>query len=201
VSSIRLILASTSPYRRDLLARLRLPFDAVSPGVDETPRPGEAPADLALRLAIAKAHAVAMRVAALAPDTIVIGGDQVAVLDGQALSKPVTHENAVAQLRTMRGRSVTFLTAIAVERAATGDAHSRLVACDVHFRPFPEAVIEPYLRADLPYDCAGSAKIESLGIALVERIECGDPTALVGLPLIALVEMLGALGCDVLRRA
>ena len=197
MSSIRLILASTSPYRRDLLARLRLPFDAVSPGVDETPRPGEAPADLALRLAIAKAHAVAMRV----PEAIVIGGDQVAVLDGRALSKPITHENAVAQLRAMRGRRVSFLTAVAVERAATGDRRTRLVPCDVQFRAFPEDAIEPYLRADRPYDCAGSAKIDGLGIALVERLDGHDPTALVGLPLIALVSMLADLGLDVLRSA
>jgi len=193
----RLILASTSPYRRELLARLRLPFEAMSPGVDETPRAGEPPEALAVRLAEEKAHAVAVR----HPDAIVIGGDQVAVLDGRALSKPDTHANAVAQLRAMRGRRVAFLTAVAVERAATGEKRARLVPCDVQFRAFPEAAIEPYLRADRPYDCAGSAKIDSLGIALVERLDGDDPTALVGLPLIALVTLLGELGLDVLRPA
>ena len=193
----RLILASTSPYRRDLLTRLRLPFEATNPGVDETPRAGEAPAALALRLAEEKAHAIAARY----PEAIVIGGDQVAVLDGRALSKPITHENAVAQLRAMRGRRVSFLTAVAVERAATGDRRTRLVPCDVQFRAFPEDAIEPYLRADRPYDCAGSAKIDGLGIALVERLDGDDPTALVGLPLIALVSMLADLGLDVLRSA
>jgi len=193
----KLILASTSPYRRELLARLRLPFEAMSPGVDETPRAGEGPAALAVRLAEAKAHAVAAR----HPDAIVIGGDQVAVLDGRALSKPETHANAVAQLRAMRGRRVTFLTAVAVERGASGETRARLVPCEVQFRAFAEAAIEPYLRADRPYDCAGSAKIDSLGIALVERLDGDDPTALVGLPLIALVTMLGELGLDVLRPA
>ena len=193
----RLILASTSPYRRALLERLRLPFAAISPGVDETPRAGEAPPELAVRLAEEKAHAGAAR----HPDAIVIGGDQVAVLDGRALSKPETHANAVAQLRAMRGRSVTFLTAVAVERAATGEKRARLVPCEVHFRAFAEEAIEPYLRADRPYDCAGSAKIDSLGIALVERLDGDDPTALIGLPLIALVTMLGELGLDVLQPA
>jgi septum formation protein len=193
----RLILASTSPYRQELLARLRLPFETLSPGVDETPRTGETPAALAVRLAEEKAHAIAAR----HPDAIVIGGDQVAVLDGRALSKPGAHANAVAQLRAMRGRRVTFLTAVAVEHGASGRKLARLVPCDVQFRAFPEDAIEPYLRADRPYDCAGSAKIDSLGIALVERLDGDDPTALVGLPLIALVAMLGELGLDVLRRA
>jgi septum formation protein len=167
----------------------------MSPGVDETPRSGEAPAALAIRLAEEKAHAIA----AHHPDAIVIGGDQVAVLEGRALSKPETHANAVAQLRAMRGRSVTFLTAIAIERAASGERRARLVPCEVRFRMFSEDVIEPYLRADRPYDCAGSAKIDSLGIALVERLDGEDPTALVGLPLIALVTLLGELGVEVLR--
>ena len=193
----RLILASTSPYRRELLGRLRLPFEAVSPGVDETPRAGEMPAALAVRLAEEKAHAVAIR----HPDAIVIGGDQVAVLDGRALSKPETHENAITQLRSMRGRCVTFLTAVAVERNASGERRARLVPCQVQFRAFSDDVIEPYLRADRPYDCAGSAKIDSLGIALVERLDGDDPTALVGLPLIALVTLLGELGLAVLRPA
>lgn len=193
----RLILASTSPYRRELLARLRLPFEALSPGVDETPRVRETPGALAVRLAEEKAHAIAVR----HPEAIVIGGDQVAVLDGRVLAKPETHPNAVAQLRAVRGRRVTFLTAVAVERAASGDRRARLVPCEVEFRDFPEDAIEPYLRADRPYDCAGSARIESLGIALVARLDGDDPTALVGLPLIALVALLGELGVDVLRPA
>ncbi len=191
----RLILASTSPYRRELLARLRLPFEALSPGVDETPRARESPAALAVRLAEEKAHAIAVR----HPEAIVIGGDQVAVLDGRVLAKPETHANAAAQLRAVRGRRVTFLTAVAVERAVSSDRRARLVPCAVEFRDFPEDAIEPYLRADRPYDCAGSAKIESLGIALVARLDGDDPTALIGLPLIALVALLGELGVDVLR--
>ena len=186
----RLVLASTSPYRRELLGRLRLPFDTLSPAVDETPRPGEPAADLVIRLAREKAAAVAARV----PDAIVIGADQVAVLDGVALSKPGTHDNAVAQLRAMRGRRVSFLTAVAIARGATGQSDARLVPTDVHFREFDDATIEAYLRAEQPYDCAGSAKIEALGIALVRRLDGTDPTALIGLPLIALVDLLAEFG-------
>jgi septum formation protein len=186
----RLILASTSPYRRELLGRLRLPFETLSPGVDEAPRPGEAAADLVLRLAREKAGAVAARV----PDAIVIGADQVAVLDTVALSKPGTHDNAVAQLRAMRGRRVAFLTAVAVSRGATGQTDARLVPTDVHFRDFDDATIEAYLRAEQAYDCAGSAKIEALGIVLVRRLDGTDPTALIGLPLIALVDLLTEFG-------
>ncbi len=192
-----LILASTSPYRRALLARLRLPFTVVSPGTDEAAQPGEAPAALALRLARAKADAVAARF----PAAIVIGADQVAVLGDAMLAKPGTHDNALAQLRAVRGRRVSFLTAAAVVQRATDRAAVRLVSCEVEFRAYPERLIEPYLRAEQPYDCAGAAKIEGLGIALVQRIEGDDPTALIGLPLIALVEMLGELGYDVLPPA
>ncbi len=192
-----LILASTSPYRRALLARLGLPFEVMSPGTDETAQPGEAPGALALRLARAKADAVAARF----PGAIVIGSDQVAVLDGALLAKPGTHANAVAQLRAVRGKRVRFLTAAALVQRATDRAAVRLVSCEVEFRAYPEHVIEPYLRAERPYDCAGAAKIEGLGIALVKRIEGDDPTALIGLPLIALVEMLGDLGYDVLAPA
>jgi len=192
--SNKLILASTSPYRRELLARLRLPFEVVSPGVDEAERDGELPADLAIRLAFEKANAVAMRF----PNEIIIGADQVAVIDCRLLSKPLTHENAIAQLRAVRGRRVSFLTAIAIVQRSTGRSSTRLVPCQVDFRPYPEEIIEPYLLAERPYDCAGAAKIEGLGIALVERIEGDDPTALIGLPLIALIDMLGDLGCKVL---
>jgi septum formation protein len=195
VTTPRLILASTSPYRRELLGRLRLPFETASPGVDESPRPGEPPAELALRLAREKAAAIAAR----APDAIVIGADQVAVLGAVALSKPLTHPNAVAQLRAMRGKRVSFLTAVAVARAATGEARARLVPTDVHFRDFDDATLEAYLRAEQPYDCAGSAKIEGLGIVLVRKLEGEDPSALIGLPLIALVDLLAELGVSVLR--
>jgi septum formation protein len=190
----RLVLASTSPYRRELLARLALPFEVVDPAVDETRRDGETPDALALRLAIAKAHAVAPRF----PERLVIGADQVAALGGELLAKPLTHANAVAQLRAMRGRCARFLTAVAVVRGPDRATRSRVVPCVVHFRQFSDEAIERYLRAERPYDCTGAAKIEGLGIALVERLEGDDPTALIGLPLIALVELLGELGCDVL---
>jgi septum formation protein len=193
----RLILASTSPYRRELLGRLRLPFETLSPGVDEAPRPGEAATDLVLRLAREKAAAVAAR----APDALVIGADQVAVLDGIPLSKPGTHDKAVVQLRAMRGRCISFLTAVAVAHGATGATAARLVPTDVHFREFDDATIEAYLRAEQPYDCAGSAKIEALGIALVRRLDGTDPTALIGLPLIALVDLLAEFGVSPLAPA
>lgn len=192
--SPRLVLASTSPYRRELLARLRLPFEVTGPGVDETPRAGEAPAALSLRLAREKAAAVAARFA----DAVVIGADQVAVLDGAALSKPGSHDLAVQQLRALRGRRVTFLTAVAVARGAPGRILDRVVPTEVRFRDFGEAAIEAYLEADRPYDCAGAAKMESLGIALVERVDSPDPTAVVGLPLIALVDLLAEFDVPVL---
>ena len=151
------------------------------------------PADLSLRLAREKARAVAARFS----EAIVIGADQVAILQGRILSKPVTHANAVAQLRAMRGKRVSFITAVAVARG-TREA-SRVVPCQVDFRDFADAAIETYLAAEKPYDCAGAAKVEGLGIALVSRIECPDPTAIIGLPLIALCELLGEFGCDVLQ--
>lgn len=190
-----LILASTSRYRRELLERLRLPFEVVSPQVDETPQPGEVPADLATRLARAKAAAVAT----LYPHAVVIGSDQVAELDGQAIGKPGTHERAVQQLRSMRGRSVVFHTAVAVQRGATGYAAAALAPVTVHFRMLTDAEIEHYLRAEQPYDCAGSAKCETLGIALLQAIDSDDPTALVGLPLIRTCELLRAAGFDPLQ--
>jgi septum formation protein len=190
----RLVLASTSPYRRELLARLRLAFEVASPAIDEAPHGGEAPESLALRLAVEKAKTVATRF----PDALVIGADQVAALGDQLLSKPLTHENAVAQLRAMRGRRVRFLTAVAVVRSADGETRTRLVPCDVDFREFSDDALERYLRTERPYDCTGAAKIEGLGIALVRSLAGEDPTALIGLPLIALVDLLGELGCDVL---
>ena len=190
-----LILASTSPYRRELLARLHLPFEPQSPEVDETPAYGEPPAALAQRLALAKARAVAARF----PKAVVIGSDQVAELDGQPIGKPGTHERAVQQLRTMRGRSVVFHTAVAVVRRDTGFEAEALVPVMVRFRPLDDAEIERYLRLEQPYDCAGSAKAETLGIALLDAIESNDPTALVGLPLIETCRLLRAAGLDPLR--
>lgn len=191
----KLILGSTSRYRRELLERLRLPFDVVSPQVDETPLAAEAPAALAMRLAAAKAAAVA----ALHPQAVVIGSDQVAELDGQPIGKPGTHERAVAQLRAMRGRSVVFHTAVAVQRAATGYAGAALAPVTVRFRDLTDDEIEHYLRTEQPYDCAGSAKCETLGIALLAAIESDDPTALVGLPLIRTCALLRAAGIDPLQ--
>lgn len=185
-----LILASTSPYRRELLARLRLPFEVVSPQVDEAPWPGEAPAALAQRLALAKAQAVAQR----HPAAVVIGSDQVAELDGAAIGKPGTHERAVEQLRAMRGRRVVFHTAVAVVKASTGYARALLAPVRVSFRDLGDDEIERYLRSEQPYDCAGSAKCETLGIALLEAIDSDDPTALVGLPLIATARLLRETG-------
>jgi len=192
VASPRLILASTSRYRRELLARLRLPFDVVAPAVDESPLPGETPAALAQRLALAKAQAVA----AARPDAVVIGSDQVADLDGRPIGKPGTHERAVEQLRQLSGRRAVFQTAVAVVRGDRGYARTLLAPVAVQFRALADAEIERYLRAEQPYDCAGSAKSETLGIALLERIDSDDPTALVGLPLIRTCMLLRAAGLD-----
>ena len=192
-----LILGSTSRYRRELLQRLRLPFDTVAPQVDETPLPGEAPAALALRLALAKAQAVA----ALHPQAVVIGSDQVADLDGSPIGKPGTHARATEQLQRMRGREVVFQTAVAVVRADTGFARALLAPVRVRFRDLSDAEIERYLRLEEPYDCAGSAKSETLGIALLSAIESDDPTALVGLPLIRTCALLREAGLDPLAVA
>ncbi len=185
-----LILGSTSPYRRELLSRLRLPFETASPNVDETPTPGEAPRELALRLALAKAQEVAKR----HPDAIVIGSDQVADLNGHPLGKPGTHERAVAQLQQMRNQTVIFQTAVAVVCQTSGFAQTELAAIEVRFRDLSDAEIERYLRAEQPYDCAGSAKSEGLGIALLDAIVSDDPTALIGLPLIRTCRLLRAAG-------
>lgn len=192
-----LILASTSRYRRELLARLGLAFSVEPPGVDETPRAAERPRDLAERLALAKARAVAVRHA----DAVVIGSDQVAELDGEPIGKPGHHLAAVAQLQRMSGRTVVFHTALAVVRADTGFVGTDLATVDVEFRTLTPAEIEHYLRTEQPYDCAGSAKCEGLGIALLERIGSDDPTALVGLPLIRVARLLRAAGLDPLRPA
>jgi septum formation protein len=187
-----LILGSTSRYRLELLQRLRLPFTVVAPQVDETPLPGETPAALALRLALAKARAVAAR----HPTAVVIGSDQVAELDGEAIGKPGTHERATKQLQRMRGRVVVFHTAVAVVHANRGFEQVELAPVRVRFRDLGDAEIERYLRLEEPYDCAGSAKSESLGVALLAAIESDDPTALVGLPLIRTCELLRQAGLD-----
>ena len=189
-----LILASTSRYRRELLARLRMPFDVQAPEVDETPLPGETPLALAQRLALSKANTVAARF----PEAIVIGSDQVADLDGEPLGKPGDHDRATAQLRRMRGHTLVFQTAVAVVCAASGFAHSDVAPVRVVFRPLSDEAIETYLRAETPYDCAGSAKSEGLGIALLESTDSDDPTARIGLPLIRTARMLRAAGMELL---
>jgi septum formation protein len=192
-ASPRLVLASTSRYRRELLERLRLPFEVDGPRIDETPREGEAPAELAERLALAKARDVASR---HAEDAVVVGSDQVAELDGRAIGKPGTHERARTQLRAMSGHSVVFHTAVAVVRRASGFEAQVRVPVTVRFRRLDEIAIERYLLLEQPYDCAGSAKCETLGIALLEAIESDDPTALVGLPLFRTCELLRRAGID-----
>jgi septum formation protein len=190
----KLVLGSTSPYRRELLARLRMPFDIAAPDVDETPLQTEKPKQLACRLAMAKARAVAAQF----PACVVIGSDQVADLDGQTLGKPGNHARATEQLQKMRGKTVTFQTAVAVVCLETGFAQMDLAQVKVRFRELSDLEIETYLRAETPYDCAGSAKSEGLGIALLEAIDNDDPTALVGLPLIRTCRMLQAAGVKIL---
>lgn len=193
----RLILASSSPYRRALLERLRIAFDVRVPALDETPLPGEPPATTALRLAQAKARAVATREAAAEPGAapvLVIGSDQVATFDGLQIGKPGTHEKALEQLRMMRNRVVEFHSALCLFDSARGIAQTEDVVTRVRFRDVPDAEFDAYLRLETPYDVAGSAKSEGLGITLLESIESDDPTALVGLPLIALTRMLREAG-------
>jgi len=189
-----LILASTSRYRRELLNRLHLPFDVQPPEVDETALPGETPRELAERLALEKARAVAARF----PEAVVIGSDQVADLAGEALGKPGDHARATAQLRKMRGQTLIFQTAVAVVCQATGFVERDLAPVRVVFRDLSDAAIERYLQAEQPYDCAGSAKSEGLGIALLSSIDSDDPTALVGLPLIRTCRMLRSAGVELL---
>ena len=189
----RLILASSSAYRRELLARLRLPFEVIPPDLDETPTSGETPPDTALRLARAKAEAVANQVG----PALVIGSDQVATLDGEHMGKPGNHERALAQLKKMRGRDVIFHTALCLFDSRPEATHGFQLAniqTVVRLRDLPDNELDAYLRIEQPYDCAGSAKNEGLGIALIERIDSHDPTALTGLPLIALTAMLRCAG-------
>lgn len=190
---MKLVLASTSPYRRELLSRLQLPFEAFAPDVDETPLADEAPEKTALRLAEAKARAAGAKY----PDALIIGSDQVALLDNMQLGKPHTHDNAVRQLSLMSGRRVVFHTALCLFNSRTGHIQARLVPFEVQFRALSDDQIERYLRKEQPYNCAGSAKSEGLGIALIEKMEGDDPNAVIGLPLIALVDMLHAEGVEV----
>jgi septum formation protein len=189
-----LVLGSTSRYRRELLARLGLPFEVAAPDIDETPLPGEAPVATALRLSEAKARAVAARY----PDALVIGSDQVADCDGRAVSKPGDRANAQRELRALSGRTIVFHTGIALVDAASGRCQREMVDVTSVFRALTDREIDAYLDREAPYDCAGGVKSEALGIALFERITSDDPTALVGLPLIALCRMLRAEGVEVL---
>ena len=193
-SGRHVILGSTSRYRKELLSRLQIPFDTAAPDVDETPHPNESPQDLAMRLALAKARAVALKNS----EAVVIGSDQVADLEGVPLGKPGNHANATLQLQRMRGKTVIFQTALSVVCLATGFEKTDLAAVKVKFRYLSDSEIESYLRTEEPYDCAGSAKSEGLGIALLEKIESDDPTALIGLPLIRTCQMLREAGVIIL---
>lgn len=193
----QLVLGSTSAYRRQLLERLRISFVVAAPDVDETPLVGEAPRHLAERLALAKARAVAQSF----PNAVVIGSDQVADLNGQPLGKPGNHERAVKQLHLMRGQTVVFQTAVSVVCLESGFEDTQVAAVQVTFRDLDDGEIENYLRLEQPYDCAGSAKSEGLGIALLSAIESDDPTALIGLPLIRTCRMIQAAGIDLLASA
>lgn len=184
--SPHIVLASTSPYRRELLSRLSLPFETADPGIDETIQRGESPEDAALRLSQAKARAVADRF----PSALVIGSDQVAYRDNELFGKPEAHDKAVEQLRALRGRTIRFYTGLCLLNAKTGRSHLAGVGTDVTFRELSEQEIEEYLHKERPYNCAGSAKSEGLGIALISRMVGEDPNALIGLPLIALCDML-----------
>ena len=189
-----LVLASTSPYRRELLEKLQVPFVVANPHVDETALTTETPDQTALRLAELKAKAVA----ADYPNALIIGSDQVATLNGLHIGKPGNHENAVKQLQLMRGNSIIFHTALSLYNSATGNIQSRIVPTTVSIRCLSDAQIESYLRKEQPYQCAGSAKSEAMGIAIMEKMEGTDPNALIGLPLIALTQMLMNEGWDVL---
>jgi septum formation protein len=190
----RLILASSSPFRRELLERLRIPFEVMPPELDETPRPGETPQKLTERLAIAKAK----KIAETERDALVIGSDQVAVYNGVIVGKPHSHDRAVEQLRAASGRTVTLYTGLALVNSTSGRAQCEVIPYRVTFRPLSDALIESYLRKEQPYACAGSVKSEGLGIALLEKFEGDDPNTLIGLPLIRLVRMLENEGVKVI---
>ena len=188
-----LVLASTSIYRRELLERLQLPFRTAAPNVDEAPFPGESAMQTSLRLSREKALAVAKDY----PDALIIGSDQVALLGEQQIGKPLTHENAVRQLRAMRGKCIILYTALTLLDAPTGQMQTDVAENRVHFREYSDGEIESYLHKEQPYHCAGSAKTEGLGIALISRLEGDDPNALIGLPLIMLINMLKNQGVSI----
>lgn len=194
MNSQKLVLASTSVYRSELLARLRIPFHTAAPKVDETPITGENAKQTSWRLSREKAQAVVSQY----PDALIIGSDQVALLGDQQLGKPLSHDNAVRQLRSMRGQTVTFYTALTLFNARTGDIQTEVAINRVNYREITDAQIENYLHMEQPYHCAGSAKSEGLGIALIRSMEGDDPNALVGLPLILLVNMLLKQGVEIL---
>jgi septum formation protein len=194
LNSQPLVLASTSVYRSQLLSTLQLPFQTAAPEVDETPLPGESAEQTSWRLAQTKAQVVVKRF----PDALIIGSDQVALLDGQQIGKPLNHDNAVLQLSAMRGKTVTFYTALSLLNAASGEMQTDVAITKVSFRNLSDDEIERYLKKEQPYHCAGSAKAEGLGIALISRIQGDDPNALIGLPLILLVSMLEKQGVKIL---
>ena len=194
MSNLKLILASSSIYRRELLTRLQIPFSCIAPEVDETPLANELPQDTALRLAQVKAR----KIGATHGDALIIGCDQVATIDNQQLGKPLTHENATRQLRLMRGREVIFHSALCLYNAKTQNMQAEVVPYVVRFRNLTDTQIESYLCKEQPYHCAGSAKSEGLGIAIIEKMTGDDPNALIGLPLIALINMLNNEGWSVI---
>jgi septum formation protein len=194
LNSQPLVLASTSIYRSQLLSTLQIPFQTAAPDVDETPLPGESAEQTSWRLSRIKAEVVAKRF----PDALIIGSDQVALLDGQQIGKPLTHDNAVLQLRTMRGKTVEFYTALSLLNAVTGNMQTEVALTKVSFRSLSDEQIERYLKKEQPYHCAGSAKSEGLGIALISSIRGDDPNALIGLPLILLVSMLEKQGVRII---
>lgn len=191
-STLQLILGSSSPYRRELLQRLRLPFTVVSPRIDETPLAGETPPETALRLAVAKARHIAQT----HPDAFIIGADQVATVNGEQIGKAGGFDKALAQLQAMRGQTVLFHSALCLYDARNDSVDARDIITRATYRDLPDDELSAYLRIEQPYDCAGSAKVEALGITILEKVESDDPTALIGLPLIALTDMLRKAGVD-----
>lgn len=194
MNSQPIILASTSIYRSQLLSTLQIPFQTASPDVDETPLPGESARQTSQRLSQLKAQAVAQQF----PDALIIGSDQVALLEGKQLGKPLTHDNAVRQLRSMRGKTVDFFTAVSLFNSGNSEMQTALAETKVSFRDLTDDEIERYLHKEQPYHCAGSAKSEGLGIALIQSIKGDDPNALIGLPLIILIDMFKKQGVNVI---
>jgi len=194
VADLNIVLASSSTYRKQLLEQLQLSFEICAPEIDETPRAGESPQHLVERLAVEKAQAVSARY----PNSLVIGSDQVAVHDGQIVGKPINHEDAVSQLRAASGKCITLYTGLALVNTSTGNVQSVVEPFRIHFRELDDEQIESYLRKDQPYKCAGSVRSEALGVALFRRFDGDDPNALIGLPLIRLVDLLANEGVQVI---